>query len=129
PLAETYRVGQRVIIDASGSRDENRATLHFNWEQTGGTPIRIKKMNDEGSMISFIVPSSFKTASSTGPELTVTAIDDSDQETSRDITIHTVSKQRAALWRGSRNGSSVAVEPGCPEGRCPGEMLPWPYPN
>ncbi len=131
PLAKTYQVGEVVTIDASASRDENRATLHFNWEQTGGTPIRIKKMNEEGSIISFVVPSSFYTAaaSSSGPKIMVTAIDDDHQVNQRQITINTVSRQRAALWRGGSNGSSIAVEPGCPQGRCPGEMLPWPYPN
>lgn len=127
-LAKAYKVGERVVVDASATRDEKRESLRFNWEQTGGTPIRFKTLNDEGSIISFIVPSSFSNTSSRGPEIMVTAIDESGQEDQRKIAIHTVPRQRAALWRGVSN-DVIAVEPGCPQGRCPGEMLPWPYPD
>ncbi len=129
-LAKAYQVGARVVVDASATRDDKRESLRFNWEQTAGTPVRFKTLNDEGSIVSFIMPSSFSNTTATGPEIMVTAIDDSGQEDQRKITIRTVPRQRAALWRGVANdGGVIAVEPDCPQGRCPGEMLPWPYPN
>jgi len=128
PLASAYHVGERVVMDASASRDEDRQSLRFAWEQTGGTPVRIDAMNPEGSIISFVVPSSFYSASQSGPTLRLTAIDSSGQQTSQEVSITTVSRRKTALWRGTASGR-VALEPDCPQGRCPGRLLPWPYPN
>ncbi|MDH3392829.1 MAG: Ig-like domain-containing protein [Desulfobulbaceae bacterium] len=129
PLAKSYRVGELVTLDASATQDDDRRTLQFSWEQTGGTPIRLKQLNKEGSIVSFVMPSSFYRGTTAGPQIMLTAIDESGQKHQQQISLHTISKQHTALWRGNPGGSSIAVEPDCPQGHCPGDKLPWPYPN
>ncbi len=128
PLASSYQVGTRVTLDASATRDEKRQSLHFTWQQTSGTPVRLRPQNAEGSIVSFVVPSSFHTSAQSGPVLRLTATDENGQESSKEVRITTVSRRQTALWRGTPDGR-VSLEPDCPEGQCPGRLLPWPYPN
>ena len=121
-LAKGYSVGETVILDASPTRDENRNTLDFNWQQVSGVPVRIKNLNDEGSMISFVMPSTFYRGSNPGPILQLTAVDETGKSESRNIKLVTLSRRQAALWRGVNGG--VAEDPALD-----GRMLPWPYEN
>ncbi|MDH5298725.1 MAG: hypothetical protein OEV91_06875, partial [Desulfobulbaceae bacterium] len=128
PMAKSYEVGERVTLDASGTKDEKRQTLRFAWQQTGGTPVRIEPQNKEGSVVAFVVPSSFYTATPSGPTLRVTAIDENGQEDSQEIRVNTVSRRKSPLWGGTP-GSQITPDPDCPQGRCPGDLLPWRYTN
>ncbi|MEA3546493.1 MAG: hypothetical protein U9R66_02430, partial [Thermodesulfobacteriota bacterium] len=121
-LAKGYSVGETVILDASPTRDENRNTLDFNWQQISGVPVRIKNLNSEGSMISFVMPSTFYNGSNPGPILQLTAVDETGKSVSRNIKLVTLSRRQAALWRGVNGG--VAGDPALD-----GRMLPWPYEN
>jgi hypothetical protein len=133
PMAKkVFRVGESVRLDASLSRDESRDLLNFKWEQLSGVPIQIEQINDEGSIVSFIVPSSFYTVEYPQQVLKVTATDLSGQQASKKIKIRighnaSSSRQRTALWRGLDDGE-VDTEPDCSAaGNCPGSLLPWPY--
>ncbi len=119
-LAKGYSVGETVILDAGPTRDENRNTLDFSWQQVSGVPVRIKNLNDEGSMISFVMPSTFYSGPNPGPVLRLTAVDETGKSTSRNIKLVTLSRRQAALWRGVNGG--VAGDPALD-----GRMLPWPY--
>lgn len=127
PLAQAYAVGETVVVDASPSRDEARDKLHFDWQQTGGVPIQMEAANKEGSAIAFVVPSSFQTgAKYPSPVILLTATDQTGKTDTKEIAITTKSRRQAALWRGLRGGG-VENEPNCPQGNCPGGLLPWPY--
>lgn len=127
PLAEVYAVGETVVLDASPSRDEARDSLTFDWRQVGGVPIQMETVNEEGSAVAFVAPSSFQTdAKYPGPVILLTATDQTGKTDTREITIITKSRRQAALWRGRREGG-VQHEPHCPQGNCPGALLPWPY--
>ena len=127
PLANrNYMAGETVVLDASGSEDDTRSFLEFNWQQLAGTPVRFKKINEEGSVVSFIVPSSFYTAGTGDLRFRVTVVDRLDQLHSEDIEIKTHSRRQTALWRGQKKGG-LAPEPVCPQGECPGAYLPWPF--
>ncbi len=98
PLAAEYPAGQTVTIDARGSRDEQRAKLRFFWQQLAGVPVKLEAKNHEGSVISFIVPSTFKVDSDNDLTLQITAIDAGGKKSSRDINIRAISRRQQALW-------------------------------
>jgi hypothetical protein len=105
-MAGGYMVGETVRIDASPTRDESRGKLSFRWEQISGVPVQIKKTNEEGSIITFAVPSSFYTSTEPGPLLRVTAVDAAGQSDSRDIKVRTISRRKSALWGMADNEAS-----------------------
>ncbi|MFW8601224.1 Ig-like domain-containing protein [Desulfobacterota bacterium M19] len=97
-LAASYVPGERVNIDASATRDEDRKNLIFSWQQIGGTPVKIRLTNQEGSRISFIAPSSFNTIKNPGPVLQLTVVDVDGQRAARKIKIATRSRRNSAVW-------------------------------
>lgn len=115
-----YLVGQKVVIDASASRDEARDSLQFNWQQVAGVTIALYPMNDEGSRVAFTMPSSFYTDAAAGPTLALTVLDSTGQEVRKEIHLKTISRRQTALWRGE-NGH-VADEP-----PLDGRYFPWPF--
>lgn len=119
-LEDGYLVGQNIIIDASASRDEARDSLQFFWEQTGGVPIDLHQLNDEGSQVAFTMPSSFYSEANPGPSLTLTAIDNTGKQARQEIKLKMISRRQTALWRGE-NGS---VAPNPP---MQGRYFPWPF--
>ncbi|MCK9293812.1 MAG: Ig-like domain-containing protein [Desulfobulbaceae bacterium] len=108
-MAGTYMVGETVRIDASPTRDEARSTLSFRWEQISGVPVQIKKNNEQGSIITFAMPSSFYTSTEPGPVLRVTAVDAAGQSDSKDVKVRTTSRRKSALWGMAGNAESDAV--------------------
>ncbi len=119
-LADGYMVGQNVVIDASGSRDEARDSLLFSWEQVSGVQIDLSPVNAEGSRIAFSMPSSFYTDPNPGPTLAVTAVDNTGKEVRKEIKVKMVSRRQTALWRGE-NGSVASDPP------MHGRYFPWPF--
>ena len=98
PLAPEYLAGQTVTIDARGSRDEQRDKLRFVWQQLSGVPVKLKAKNGEGSVVSFIMPSTFAADKSSGISVQVTAVDVGGQRASRDIHLKVLSRRQQALW-------------------------------
>jgi hypothetical protein len=105
-MARAHMVGETVCIDASPTRDEARSELSFRWEQISGVPVQIKINNEEGSIISFAMPSSFYTSTEPGPVLRVTAVDASGQSASREIKVRSISRRKSALWGMADNDMS-----------------------
>ncbi len=97
-----YAVGETVVLDASPSRDERPENLSFTWKQTAGVPVRLEPMNQAGSTVSFVVPSSFYSVDYPEPVIRVTLKDQAGQQESRDITIKVQPNRQAALWNGLR---------------------------
>ncbi len=119
-LTDGYLVGQNVVLDASGSRDEARESLQFFWEQAAGVQIDLRPMNTEGSKIAFTMPSSFYTDPNPDPILVVTAVDNTGKEVQKEIKVKMVSRRQTALWRGD-NGNVAADPP------MEGRYFPWPF--
>lgn len=127
PLADrVYTPGETVVLDASASKDNMRGSLEFNWQQLAGVPVLFKKLNDEGSVVSFIVPSFFNTIDPANLRLRLTIVDKIEQLATEDVEITIRSRRQAALWRGLKGGG-IVPEPACPQGECPGQYLPWPH--
>ncbi|OKY73623.1 MAG: hypothetical protein BM485_17540 [Desulfobulbaceae bacterium DB1] len=110
-LADSYQVGETVLVDASQTRDESRSNVSFSWDQLSGTPVVIENLNDEGSIISFSTPSSFNTVSDPGPVLRLTAVDETGKTAVKNIKIRAVSRRRTALWHGENSGSGGSNSP------------------
>jgi len=108
------------MLDATPTRDESRQSLSFSWEQVSGVPVLVEMMNEEGSAISFSMPSSFYTGPNPGPVMRLTALDETGKSDVVDLKVPVVSRRQAALWRGVRGG--VAEDP-----PMQGRFLPWPY--
>lgn len=119
-IARGYPVGATVQLDATPTRDEARETLSFIWEQVSGVPVLVEMINQEGSAISFSMPSSFYSGPEPGPVMRLTAVDETGKRDVRDIKVPMLSRRQAALWRGT--GGGVAEDPPM-EGR----FMPWPY--
>ncbi|NOR10913.1 MAG: hypothetical protein GQ541_05440 [Desulfovibrionaceae bacterium] len=119
-LEDGYLVGQTVPLDATSSRDETRKSLEFEWNQVGGVPVQLVMMNEEGSMVSFVMPSFFYTEADAGPSFMLTARDETGKTDTLHVKVSVVSRRQAALWRGE-NGL-IADDP-----PMSGRMLPWPY--
>lgn len=103
PMARAYKVGESVVIDASQTRDDSPDTLHFRWEQISGVAVQMEPMNEEGSVVSFVMPSSFSRDSRT--VIRVTAIDRGGQRASRDLSVGGISRRQSPLWGISRQES------------------------
>ncbi len=128
-LEKGYYVGETVVIDASPTKDDARESVEFAWEQIQGVPVQIEAANPEGSAISFVMPSSFYVSRDPGPVFRISAIDHTGKKDVYDLKVPTVSRRQTALWRGTPPGNEIAREPSCPQGRCAGALLPWPYLN
>ncbi|MBU0728614.1 MAG: hypothetical protein KKA70_02620, partial [Proteobacteria bacterium] len=120
----SYLIGDNVVIDASETRDDKRASLIFDWQQVAGVPIYFNKLNDEGSKVSFIMPSSFYTTDYPEPVIKLTAVDKTGKTASREIRVklQEESFRQAALWDGLQEAR--VPDPDCPTGNCPGRRLP-----
>jgi hypothetical protein len=105
-LASSYVPGEKVSIDASATKGADRKKMIFSWQQIGGTPVKIRLNNQEGSRISFIAPSSFNTIKNPGPLLQLTVVDAAGQRAERKIKIATHSRRNSAIW----NAVAVGVQ-------------------
>ncbi len=103
-ISPSYLAGERVVLDASASRDEDRSSLLFSWKQIAGVPVQIEPTNTEGSQITFVAPSSFNTVNNPGPVLRLTITDRDNQKASRDLKINTRSRRNSAIWDGVAAG-------------------------
>lgn len=99
PYLAVYNAGDTVLLNASQTKDDNRDTLQFRWEQISGVPVVIKLLNNEGSQIAFVAPATFNTVSNPGVVLRLTATDEKGWSVSRDLQIKTQSRRKTAIWR------------------------------
>ncbi|MBU0483793.1 MAG: hypothetical protein KKB30_04690 [Proteobacteria bacterium] len=99
-LKAAYEVGEKVIIDASKSVDNDREGLIFAWEQLAGVPLYIEKLNEEGSVISFVMPSYFYTVAYPEPVLQVKAVDSAGQYASKQVQVPVASRLQEVRWSG-----------------------------
>jgi hypothetical protein len=95
-------VGDTVILDASPSRDARPETLVFSWRQTAGVPVKLETIHQNGSAVSFMVPSSFYSVNYPNPVIRVTAKNQAGHMDSQDITIKVQPNRQAAMWNGLR---------------------------
>jgi hypothetical protein len=95
-----YQVGETIVLDASTTRAADPETLRFEWQQLAGTPVLLRRINTEGSMVSFVVPSSFYGVEDPGPVLRLTVFDRSGQSDELIMKIATLSRRQSALWPG-----------------------------
>ncbi|MBU0676326.1 MAG: hypothetical protein KJ950_16930 [Proteobacteria bacterium] len=126
PDQRDYAIGETVTIDAGETKDDHRDSLVFIWQQLAGVPIYFTKQNLEGSVVSFLIPSSFYTMDYPDPVIRITARDASGQTASRNIKIQ-VSKTphfQATQWTGLHNGG-LPENPDCQDRYCPGQRLSW----
>jgi hypothetical protein len=98
PVADSYFVGETVVLNAGLSKDDSPGGLRYNWEQIAGVPVQLEKRYGEGSTVSFIVPSSFQKEHKPRIVIRVTATDPGGQRSSREIAITPVSKRHTPLW-------------------------------
>jgi len=98
PVADSYNVGETVVLNAGLSKDDSPGGLRYNWEQIGGAPVQLEKRYGEDSAVSFIVPSSFQKEHKPRIVIRVTATDPGGQRASREIAITPVSKRHSPLW-------------------------------
>lgn len=97
PVADSYKVGESVVLDAGLTRDDSPGGVRFSWEQVAGTPVHLEKLHGADSAVSFVVPSSFR-GEQTRIVIRVTATDPGGQRTSKEIGITPVSKRQSPLW-------------------------------
>lgn len=102
PIAQSYTTGDTVILNASQTKDENRETVTFAWEQLAGVPVVFKTLSGDGSQVSFVAPSNFSTISTPSLLIKVIATDQEGVSASREITITTKSRRNSAIWRGNQ---------------------------
>ena len=121
-----YAVGETVVLDASQTKDDERDTLVFQWEQIEGVPILLTARNDEASIVSFIMPSSFYTVAYPEPVLKVSVIDATGQVASQEIRVPVAKDSRiqSAKWSGLQAAPGYG-DANCPKGYCPDNLLPW----
>ncbi len=115
---ERYAVGETVMIDASATRDDSPASLTFSWQQMAGVPVQIEPLNQTGSLVSFIVPSSFYTADYPKPVINLVVTDATGQTAKKKITINAGHGSKAARWNGLHEHGLARVDKG---------TLPWEY--
>jgi len=101
PVADSYKVGERVVLDARGTSDDSPGRVQFDWEQLSGPPVYLEKLNGQDSAMSFVVPSFFRSEQKTRIVIRVTATDSGGQRTRKEIGIIPVSKRQTALWGGA----------------------------
>ncbi|OIP49674.1 MAG: hypothetical protein AUK28_02955 [Desulfobacterales bacterium CG2_30_60_27] len=99
---QAYTVGDTVVLNASPTRSNRQANVVFSWHQIAGVPVRLEPLNQAGSVVSFVVPSSFYSVDYPEPVIRVTAKDQAGHEDSREITIKVQPNRQAALWNGLR---------------------------
>ncbi|HIJ89342.1 MAG: Ig-like domain-containing protein [Desulfobulbaceae bacterium] len=98
PVADSYKVGESVVLDAGPTKDDSPGGVRYSWEQLAGTPVYMEKQHGEESAVSFVVPSSFRGDRNTRIVIRVTATDSGGQQASKEIAITPVSKRQTALW-------------------------------
>ena len=98
PVADSYFVGETVVLNAGLSKDDSPGGLRYKWEQIGGAPVQLEKRYGQDSTVSFIVPSSFQKEHKPRIVIRVTATDPGGQRSSREIAITPVSKRHTPLW-------------------------------
>jgi hypothetical protein len=98
PMADSYKVGESVVLDAGLTRDDSPGGVRYGWEQVAGPPVQLEKRHGEGSAVSFVVPSSFRVEQKTRIIIRVTATDPGGQQASKEIGITPVSRRQSALW-------------------------------
>ena len=98
PVADSYKVGESVVLDAGLTRDDSPGGVRFRWEQVAGPPVYMEKFHGEDSAVTFVVPSSFRTEQKTRIVIRVTATDPGGKRASKEIGITPVSKRQSALW-------------------------------
>ena len=98
PVADSYKVGETVTLDAGLSRDDSPGGLHYSWEQLAGPPVYFDKRHGAESTVSFVVPSAFRAEQKTKIVIRVTATDPGGQRASKEISITPVSKRQSPLW-------------------------------
>ena len=95
PVADSYKVGESVVLDAGLTRDDSPGGVRYSWRQVTGTPVQLQ---GEGATVSFVVPSSFRTEQNTRLVFRITATDPGGQQASKEIGITPVSRRQSALW-------------------------------
>lgn len=100
PVADSYRVGEKVVLDAGATRDDSPGALRFAWRQVSGAPVLLEKLGGEGSAVSFVVPSSFRGEQAGKIIIRLTATDAGGQQAGRDIVISAIPRRQttSALW-------------------------------
>lgn len=98
PVADSYKVGESVVLDAGLTRDDSPGGVRYSWEQLAGTPVHLEKLHGGDSAVSFVAPSSFRGEHKTRIVIRVTATDPGGQRASKEIAITPVSKRQTALW-------------------------------
>ena len=97
PVADSYKVGENVVLDAGLTRDDSPGGVRYSWEQVAGAPVHLEKLHGEGSAVSFVVPSFFR-GEQTRIVIRVTATDPGGQRASKEVGITPVSKRQSPLW-------------------------------
>jgi len=95
PVADSYKVGENVVLDAGLTKDDSPGGVRYSWHQLAGAPVQLQ---GEGATVSFVVPSSFRTEQKTRIVFRVTATDPGGQQASKEIGITPVSRRQSALW-------------------------------
>ncbi|MFA7384179.1 MAG: Ig-like domain-containing protein [Desulfurivibrionaceae bacterium] len=98
PVADSYKVGENVVLDAGLTRDDSPGALQYSWEQLAGPAVYLEKRYGQASAVTFVVPSSFNEEQKTRIVIRVTATDAGGQRASKEIGITPVSKRQSALW-------------------------------
>ncbi|MDG4475458.1 Ig-like domain-containing protein [Thiovibrio frasassiensis] len=98
PVADSYKVGENVVLDAGLTKDDSPGGVRYTWEQVAGAVVHLEKFRGEDSAVSFIVPSSFRTEQKTRIVIRVTATDPGGQRASKEVAITPVSKRQSPLW-------------------------------
>jgi len=96
PVADSYQVGESVVLDAGLTKDDSPGTVQYSWEQLAGPPVYLEKR--QGPTVSFVVPSFFYSEQKIRIVIRVTATDSGGQRASKEIGITPVSKRHKALW-------------------------------
>lgn len=99
PLAPSYATGDTVILNATQTSDEERASLTFRWEQLAGVHVVLKPVAKDGSQVAFVVPSTFNTVKNPGVRLRVTVTDEDGAQDSKEVKVTTKSRRQSAIWR------------------------------
>ncbi|OGQ85965.1 MAG: hypothetical protein A2512_01395 [Deltaproteobacteria bacterium RIFOXYD12_FULL_56_24] len=98
PVADSYKVGENVVLDAGLTRDDSPGGLQYSWEQLAGPQVYLEKRSGQAAVVSFMVPSSFHGEQKTRIVIRLTATDAGGQRASKEIGITPVSKRQSALW-------------------------------
>gem|GEM_PF-5509165 len=116
-VKQFFQVGDRVVIDASPTRDDQRSTVRFRWLQNQGVSVRLERLNEEGSRVAFIMPSYFYTTNYPEPVLIVEARDASGQVASKEVRVPVRRSVASETWDGLHLTRGKPADPG--------RLLPW----